>query len=139
MKGEILTGKHTGQDGTIAVNVHFMSSLEEAIKLYAQSRQEALQLLYKNKDVSKTRPLEIQADFEEVAASCGYFSFSLQDFANEMKVYLELLDALKLEVEERPGSRSWSWIKVWRCARRQPHVPESSGMVTLAPSCSSLF
>lgn len=58
--------------------------------------------------------MDLEADFEEVAASCGYFSFSLLDFANEMKEYLEILDDLKLEVEERPGGRSWNWLKVWR-------------------------
>lgn len=56
----------------------------------------------------------MQADFEEVAASCGYFSFSLLDFANEMREYLEILDDLKLEVEERPDGKTWSWLKVWR-------------------------
>ena len=35
--------------------------------------------------------METEADFEEVAASCGYFSFSLLDFACEMQVYLEVL------------------------------------------------
>lgn len=58
--------------------------------------------------------MEMVADFEEVAASCGYFSFSLQDLASEMKVYLSLLEDLKYEVEERPGGRTWSWLKFWR-------------------------
>lgn len=62
--------------------------------------------------------MELEADFEEVAASCGYFSFSLLDFANEMKVYLEILDNLKLEVEERPGGRTWKWLMFWRRHQR---------------------
>ena len=57
--------------------------------------------------------MELEADFEEVAASCGYFSFSLLDFANETSVYLDLLDDLKLEVEERPYGRTWNWLKLW--------------------------
>ena len=101
-------------DGRITVNAHFRTSLEEAVKLYTRSREEALNLLYKNKELTKARPIEMEADFEEVAASCGYFSFSLQDFANEMKIYLEILDDLKLEVEERPGGRTWKWLKIWR-------------------------
>ena len=63
--------------------------------------------------------MEMVADFEEVAASCGYFSFSLQDLASEMKVYLGLLEELKHEVEERPLGRTWSWLKVWRFVGRQ--------------------
>lgn len=70
--------------------------------------------LYKSKELTKPRPVETEADFEEVAASCGYFSFSLLDFANEMRTYLEILDDLKLEVEERPDGKTWSWLKVWR-------------------------
>lgn len=106
-------------DGTIAVNAHFTSSLDEAIKLYTRSRQEALEFLYRNKDMAKARPVELEADFEEVAASCGYFSFSLQDFANETREYLNILDELKLELEEQPDGRTWRWLKVWRRAPEQ--------------------
>lgn len=105
-------------DGQIAVDAHFTSSLTDAVKLYTASRQEALHLLYKNKELTTARPLETQADFEEVAASCGYFSFSLQDLASEMQTYLEILDALKLEVEERPSGRTWHWLKIWRRGSR---------------------
>lgn len=58
--------------------------------------------------------MEMVADFEEVAASCGYFSFSLQELASEMKVYLGLLEDLKHEVENRPSGRTWNWLKFWR-------------------------
>lgn len=63
--------------------------------------------------------METVADFEEVAASCGYFSFSLQDFANEMKVYLGLLEDLKDEIEHRPQGRTWKWLRFWRFLRRK--------------------
>ena len=104
-------------DGSIAVNAHFRTSLDDAIDLYTCSREEALSQLYKTKELSQPRPVEMEADFEEVAASCGYFSFSLLDFANEMKAYLEILDDLKLEIEERPNGRTWNWLKVWRGIR----------------------
>ena len=102
----------------IAVNTHFRSSLVEAIQLFGKSRKEALALLYKNKELNAHRPMEIEADFEEVAASCGHFSFSLQDFAEEMRRYLDILDDLKLEVDERPDGRSWQWLRFWRKDRR---------------------
>ena len=101
-------------NGTIAVDTHFRSSLEDAVELYTSSRAEALGLLYKNKEFQRAGSVALEADFEEVAASCGYFSFSLLDFANEMKLYLEILDDLKLEVEERPTGRTWNWLKLWR-------------------------
>lgn len=101
-------------NGSIAVNAHFRTSLDDAIELYTDSREEALGQLYKTKELTQPRPVEMEADFEEVAASCGYFSFSLLDFANEMRAYLEILDDLKLEIEERPDGKTWNWLKVWR-------------------------
>ena len=106
-------------DYCVAYNPHFGNSLSEAISLYTQKREEALALLYKNKELNAERPIEMVADFEEVAASCGYFSFSLQDLASEMKVYLSLLEELKHEVEERPLGRTWSWLKFWRFVGRR--------------------
>jgi hypothetical protein len=103
------------------VNDQFHSSLVQAIQLYSNARQEALALLYKKKDLRAARPREVEADFEEVAASCGYFSFSLQDFAEEMKVYLDILDELKQQVDEYPRRRSWTWLKFWR--NQQPKDP----------------
>jgi len=99
------------------VNCNFRSSLSQAIELYSKARGEALFSLYKNKDLNKARPTEVEADFEEVAASCGHFSFSLEDFAEEMKVYLDILDDLKLEIDERPMGRSWMWLKFWQKSR----------------------
>lgn len=99
--------------GQIAVDAQFRTSLEDAVELYTWSRQKALNLLYKNKEFTKAGSVQVQADFEEVAASCGYFSFSLLDLANETKKYLEILDDLKLEVEERPYGRSWNWLNFW--------------------------
>lgn len=68
--------------------------------------------------MDKTRPQSIEADFEEVAASCGHFSFNLQDFATEMQNYLEILEELKEETE-RPKHRSWKWMLFWRKNRGQ--------------------
>ena len=114
-------------NGQIAVDAHFKSSLADAIKLYTASRQEALRLLYRNKELTKARPMETQADFEEVAASCGYFSFSLQDFACEMQVYLDVLDDLKLEIDERPNGRTWEWLKIWQRGPESKQRPSDPG------------
>jgi len=107
----------------IAYNPHFSSSLSEALQLYTKAREEALALLYKNKELNIQRPMEIQADFEEVAASCGYFSFSLQDFATEMKAYLAILEELKVETEHRPAGRTWAWLRFWRLKTPTPADP----------------
>ena len=111
---ELLDELPYAPDGSIAVNAHFSTSLDDAIELYTDSREEALSQLYKTKELTKPRPVETEADFEEVAASCGYFSLSLLDFAHDMRAYLEILDELKLEVEERPNGKSWNWLKIWK-------------------------
>lgn len=61
--------------------------------------------------------MELEADFEEVAASCGHFSFSLQHFADDMEEYLDILEDLKIEMDARPNGRTWQWLKFWRRGR----------------------
>lgn len=107
--------------GQAVPNIHiFRSSLADAVKLFSTSRREALELVYKSKDLSETKEVPIAADFEEVAASCGYFSSSLQDFAETCLKYLDILDELELEREERRSGRSWTWILFWR----RTHTPD---------------
>jgi hypothetical protein len=75
-----------------------------------------LKELYKSKELDRDRPESIEADFEEVAASCGHFSFSLQAFADEMQTYLSILEDLKEEIE-KPKHRSWKWLLFWRSSK----------------------
>ena len=89
--------------------------------------------LYKSKELDKDRPVSIEADFEEVAASCGYFSFSLQDFASEMQNYLAILEELKEETE-KTKNRSWKWILFWRKDKTKdnknlPDDPEQEALI----------
>lgn len=128
-------------NGDVAVDAHFRNSLAEAVMLYTSSRDEALGLLYRSKELTKADSREVEADYEEVAASCGYFSFSLLDFATEMKAYLEILDDLKLEIEERPYGRTWGWLKFWhRLQSSKSRQIDDPGMHTqrLAPRAFDL-
>lgn len=121
----------------IAINDNFRCSLALAIQLYANAREEALTLLYKTKDLNKSRPLELVADFEEVAASCGHFSFSLQNLANELNAYLDILDDIKIEMDERPNGRTWKWLKIWQRLQKtkiQSPKADSGWFPTLDPS-----
>lgn len=97
----------------MAINEHFRQSLVEASELFAGARKEALHLVYKNKIPSRTGSVEIAADFEEVAASCGYFSSSLQDFSEDMVTFLDVLEELKAN-NHYPRRRTWKWLKFWR-------------------------
>jgi hypothetical protein len=112
-----------GPNYQVAFPDPFNNSLAEAIDLYSKSRAEALELLRRSKDLDKNRPECVAADFEEVAASCGHFSFSLEDFAREMQTYLNILDELKVEVEGNK-TRSWQWIRFWGSSRRDMEAPK---------------
>ncbi|KAI1303437.1 ribosomal protein L19 [Xylaria venustula] len=95
----------------IELNENFKHSLGEAVSLYNESRGAALEELYKRIENARSASESIQADFEEVAAACGHFSFSLLSFADEMKKYLDALEELKYTSEQE--RRTWSWLKFW--------------------------
>ncbi|KAL5362811.1 WD40 repeat-like protein [Aspergillus floccosus] len=106
-----------GPDYKVAVNSRFRTSLDRALELYRESREEALKTIYRQKEVMKVQTMEVEADLEEVSASCGHFSFSLLEFGEQLKELLAILDELQLESEERPNGRSWNWLKFWRWER----------------------
>ena len=110
-------------DFQITINPYFRSSLEEAINLYQDARENALRALYKKKELHKNQSVEVEADYEEVAASCGQFSFSLQDFANELKCYLEILEDLNLALEGARRTKTWQWLRFWQRLIRSERSP----------------
>ncbi|KAI0473093.1 ribosomal protein L19 [Xylariaceae sp. FL0804] len=99
-------------DSAVEIHEQFKQSLGEAISLYNQARGKALEELYKTIELARPRSETVQADFEEVAAACGHFSFSLLSFADEMSKYLDALEDLKYV--ERQKTRTWTWMKVWK-------------------------
>lgn len=109
-----------GRNGTVAVDDRFQANLRSAIDLYTDSRKEALATLYRSKSFNGQQPKEVLADLEEVAASCGHFSFSLLDLAEEATVYLDLLEELHAEIERSPKRRTWYWLMFWRRSDDDP-------------------
>lgn len=110
-----------GRNGTVAFDERFSANLRSAIDLYTESRKEALATLYRSKPLNGPRPMEVLADLEEVAASCGHFSFSLLDLAEGAMTYLDLLEELHAEIERSPKRRTWYWLMFWR---RSDEMPE---------------
>lgn len=98
----------------MAINEHFRHSVIDATALFINARKEALAMVYQNKVPTKTGSVEVAADFEEVAASCGYFSSSLQDFAEDMVTFLDMLEQLKENAKRYPRKRTWEWLRFWR-------------------------
>lgn len=97
----------------VSINPRFELSLERALIMYKDARAEALKAVYDKKDMDRDRPIEVEADWEEAAACCGHFSFSLLEVAQQIKEFLHCLDDLQVEIEER-STRSWSWLRFWK-------------------------
>lgn len=99
----------------VNLNENFRPSLMDALGLYNEARAKALNELYKTIELGRpTYSDSLKADFEEVAAACGHFSFSLQTFGEEMSKYLDVLDDLKHAAEDGNAQRSWEWLRFWR-------------------------
>lgn len=98
----------------VSVNGRLRISLDRALELYKESREKTLASLYEQKEITRLKTHEAEADLEEVSASCGHFSFSLLEFGEQLQEMLAILDELQLEIDERPHGRSWSWLKFWR-------------------------
>ncbi|KAH8589429.1 Fusaric acid resistance protein-like-domain-containing protein [Bisporella sp. PMI_857] len=126
-----------GPHYSIAINEHFATSLRDALSLYHIARSEALKELYRSKELHKSRSESLEADFEEVAASCGHFSFSLYDFGTEMQTFLASLEELKAhsEIHKR---RSWNWLLFWkRWTKKQPVITDPEAEPLLSNSQSA--
>ncbi|QIW96529.1 hypothetical protein AMS68_002047 [Peltaster fructicola] len=111
--------------GSVHINKYFHPSLSRAIEMYKQARREALESLYHSRALTSQRSSDIVADLEEVAASCGHFSFSLLDFAEDCLAYLETLEDLKTELEKASRKRSWTWLMFWRRDADREQLEES--------------
>lgn len=96
----------------ITIHDQFRQSLSDALGLFNGARADALKELYRSIELGRPRSEKLKADFEEVAAACGHFSFSLQTFGEEMSRYLDVLDDLRYITEH--GKRSWRWVLFWR-------------------------
>jgi hypothetical protein len=80
--------------------------------------------------MDRDRPASVEADFEEVAASCGHFSFSLESFAEEMQNFLGILEELKDVIKNRP-QRSWKWLRFWQKSqpKKNQQDPEQENLI----------
>lgn len=116
-----------GRNGTFIVDDRFQTNLRTAIDMYTTSRKEALDTLYRSRSLNGPRSTEVLADLEEVAASCGHFSFSLLDLAEEALNYLDLLEDYRAEIERSPKRRTWYWLMFWRKSKDAEDEPRNFG------------
>lgn len=110
---EILREPPFGPPGSpICINENFKHSIKDALMLFNSHRAKALEEIYKNIEMERARPENVQADYEEVAAACGHFSFSLLSLGDEIEKYLDALEDLKFATETH--RRSWDFLNLWR-------------------------
>lgn len=122
-------------DYKVSIDGRLRTSLDRALELYRESRAKTLKSLYQQTEAMKFRNQEAEADLEEVSASCGHFSFSLMEVGEQLHELLCILDELQLETEERPGGRSYNWLKFWQNNKQE--IVES-GMYCMSSSYSIL-
>ncbi|KAK6345288.1 hypothetical protein TWF718_007211 [Orbilia javanica] len=115
-----------GTDYTISVNPYFRASLRDALDLYTEKRKLALDQLYNHKDISGRKSADLAADQEEVAASCGHFAYSLEDFGKELFDLLDILDQLE-GIQELPLPKTWHWLNPFRHIFRKPNEEVEDG------------
>lgn len=107
----------------ITFHENFRTSLEDAKNLFISSRRDALDAVYNHRLWARKRSPDVDATYEEVAASCGHFSSCLEDLAEDTILYLEMLQELKA-LKEHPEHRTWNWLKF--CTRKS-RAPQDQG------------
>jgi hypothetical protein len=86
----------------VSLHNQYRNSLKLACDLYSTAREEALTKLY-SQDSFKDVPDFDEAVLEEaVAASCGNFSYVLEDLGDELKVFLDTLGEYSALTEGSP-------------------------------------
>jgi hypothetical protein len=113
-------------DYEVMTNEHFVASVADAKGMFINARRAALDVVY-NHRIFKSRSSDMDASYEEVTASCGHFSSSLEDLAEDIIVYLEVLQELK-DLTEKTKTRSWTWMKFWERWRKPVVSLEAQGM-----------
>ncbi|CEJ93604.1 Putative 60s ribosomal protein l19 [[Torrubiella] hemipterigena] len=97
---------------TVTVNNELRWQLTNRLSSFNLARADALEQLYQLMEQNKEISRSAQAEFEEIAAACGHFSFSLQSLGEEMQKYLDVIEDLRDVTHLK--QRSWYWLMWWR-------------------------
>ncbi|KAG7884172.1 hypothetical protein KL938_002044 [Ogataea parapolymorpha] len=111
---QILSGVPFNSENEIEPAVEqYSKSLSLAKDLYSENQLKALKKLYEQ-DLFKTETdFDSKVDQEEVAASCGNFSFLLLEFSSELFEYLRILKELNA-VSTHNDTKSFEFLKFWK-------------------------
>lgn len=91
----------------------YLRTLISETDRYSEARESALAQLYnQTSKIHEKRDFHDTAIEEGAAASCGNFSYLLEEFGNELVSFLYILDRYEATVEDNP--KSYNWIKFWK-------------------------
>jgi len=102
-------------DYKILVDSGARPRIDEAIKIYRQARISALNL-FSRKEIIIPLSEDNNPGFEEIFATCNYYSVSLLELVEQLQRFLLVLEEMQVEIDERPNKRSWAgiWASWWR-------------------------
>ncbi|KAK9470387.1 Fusaric acid resistance protein-like-domain-containing protein [Dipodascopsis tothii] len=113
----------------LSLHERYKPSLRMAVHMYSAARVRALKEVYAHKIFSESSSCDIYVDQEEVASTCGQFSYVLEDLSTELLAFLGILEDYQHYLSTRPP-RSWWWLLRWRAnprdAARQVREPPAA-------------
>lgn len=100
-----------------------------ATDLYSAAREEAIATLYKEQNFKKERDFHSAANEEGAAASCGNFSYLLEEFGYELIEFQHILARYQQVSQSTP--RSFNWLKFWETQSPLNNSSKTTPMTSL--------
>lgn len=75
----------------VSLHKQYRNSLQLALDLFSATREDALAKMYSQESFRAARDFDDAVAEEAVAASCGNFSFVLEDFGEELRTFVDAL------------------------------------------------
>lgn len=90
---------------------HHVNELKSIIQKYSDARESCLFEIYKQESFIHEKDFDKIANKEAEAASCGNFSYILEEIGNELMEYIKILDEYQMVEKEHhlPWSHNWIW------------------------------
>ena len=98
---------------SVSLKPHYLPSTIRATETYSEAREQALADLY-HKETQGVHEFESSADEEGAAASCGNFSYLLEEFGNELISFMNILERYESVTTEEHPTYSYEWLKFWK-------------------------
>lgn len=98
---------------TVSLKPSYLTAVVAATEQYGNAREKALEELYRRETFKRDRDFQSAANEEGVAASCGNFSYLLEEFGNELIQFMRIAERYD-SVTMLPPQRSYGWLRFWK-------------------------